>query len=125
MNFDAVTLEHVKPAAAEDLNENQPGRPDTHCWGSFRLARGHGAIQPLERPGQGGSVAPRVGPEAEDPRTPCHRVRYRPVFRVPVNLALKRGQVFKNIRLTLKSGEIECGSGKSTIVLKTQFLKKV
>ena len=38
---------------------------------------------------------------------------------------LKRGQVFKNIRLTSKSGEIECGSGKSTIVLKTMFLKKV
>jgi protein PhnA len=38
---------------------------------------------------------------------------------------LKRGQVFKNIRLTSKGGEIECGSGKSTIVLKTQFLKKV
>ena len=38
---------------------------------------------------------------------------------------LKRGQVFKNIRLTSKSGEIECGGGKSTVVLKTQFLKKV
>jgi protein PhnA len=38
---------------------------------------------------------------------------------------LKRGQVFKNIRLTSKSGEVECRGGKSTIVLKTQFLKKV
>ena len=38
---------------------------------------------------------------------------------------LKRGQIFKNIRLTSKNGEIECGSGKSTIVLKTEFLKKV
>ncbi len=38
---------------------------------------------------------------------------------------LKRGQTFKNIRLTSKAGEVECGSGKSTIVLKTQFLKKV
>jgi len=38
---------------------------------------------------------------------------------------LKRGKVFKNIRLTSKSGEIECRDGKSTIVLKTQFLKKV
>jgi protein PhnA len=37
---------------------------------------------------------------------------------------LKRGQVFKNIRLTSKNSEIECGSGKSTVVLKTQFLKK-
>ena len=38
---------------------------------------------------------------------------------------LKRGQVFKNIRLTSKNGEIECGSGKSTVVLKTEFCKKV
>jgi protein PhnA len=38
---------------------------------------------------------------------------------------LKRGQVLKNIRLTSKSGIIECGGGKSTIVLKTMFLKKV
>lgn len=37
---------------------------------------------------------------------------------------LKRGQTFKNIRLTNKQGEVECRSGKSTIVLKTQFLKK-
>jgi protein PhnA len=38
---------------------------------------------------------------------------------------LKRGQVFKNIRLTSKNGEIECGGGKSTVVLKTEFCKKV
>jgi protein PhnA len=38
---------------------------------------------------------------------------------------LKRGQVFKKIRLTSKSDEVECGGGKGTIVLKTQFLKKV
>ena len=38
---------------------------------------------------------------------------------------LKRGQVFKNIRLTSKNGEIECGGGKSTVVLKTVFCKKV
>ena len=38
---------------------------------------------------------------------------------------LKRGQVFKNIRLTSKSGEIECGGGKSAVVLKTEFCKKV
>jgi protein PhnA len=37
---------------------------------------------------------------------------------------LKRGQTFKNIRLTSKAGEVECRSGKGTIVLKTQFLKK-
>ncbi len=38
---------------------------------------------------------------------------------------LKRGKTFKNIRLTSKSGEIECREGKSTLVLKTCFLKKV
>lgn len=38
---------------------------------------------------------------------------------------LKRGTVYKNIRLTNKDGEVESGKGKSTIVLKTEFLKKV
>lgn len=38
---------------------------------------------------------------------------------------LKRGTVYKNIRLTGKETEIETGKGKSTIVLKTEFLKKV
>ncbi len=38
---------------------------------------------------------------------------------------IKRGTSFKNIRLTSKDEEIECGKGKSTIVLKTCFLKKV
>ena len=38
---------------------------------------------------------------------------------------LKRGTVFKNIRLTGKPEEIECRDGKSTLVLKTCFLKKV
>lgn len=37
---------------------------------------------------------------------------------------LKRGTVIKNIRLTGKASEVECRIGKSTIVLKTQFLKK-
>ncbi len=37
---------------------------------------------------------------------------------------LKRGKVFKNIRLSSKEGEIECRDGKSTLVLKTCFLKK-
>jgi protein PhnA len=37
---------------------------------------------------------------------------------------IKRGTLFKNIRLTSKAGEVECGSGKSTMVLKTEFLKK-
>ncbi len=38
---------------------------------------------------------------------------------------LKRGTVFKNIRLTSKNEEIECRDGKTTLVLKTCFLKKV
>jgi protein PhnA len=38
---------------------------------------------------------------------------------------LKRGTVFKNIRLIDDDEEaIECGSGRNTIVLKTCFLKK-
>jgi protein PhnA len=38
---------------------------------------------------------------------------------------LKQGKAFKNIRLTAKDDEIECREGKSTLVLKTCFLKKV
>jgi protein PhnA len=38
---------------------------------------------------------------------------------------LKRGTVIKNIRLTGDPAEIECRLGKSTIVLKTEFMKKV
>lgn len=37
---------------------------------------------------------------------------------------LKRGNIIKNIRLTGSPDEVECRVGKSTIVLKTQFLKK-
>lgn len=37
---------------------------------------------------------------------------------------LKRGNLIKNIRLTSDSDAVECRIGKSTIVLKTQFLKK-
>jgi protein PhnA len=37
---------------------------------------------------------------------------------------LKRGTVFKNIRLTDDEEAIECGQGRNTIVLKTCFLKK-
>lgn len=40
------------------------------------------------------------------------------------SLNLKRGKTFKKIRLTSKSGEVECREGKTTIVLKTCFLKK-
>lgn len=38
---------------------------------------------------------------------------------------LKRGKAFKNIHLTSKNEEIECREGKTTLVLKTCFLKKV
>lgn len=38
---------------------------------------------------------------------------------------LKRGTVIKNIRLTGKDGEAECRMGKSTIVLRTCFMKRV
>lgn len=41
------------------------------------------------------------------------------------SLVFKRGTVYKNIRLTDKDEEVECREGKSTIVLKTIFLKKV
>lgn len=37
---------------------------------------------------------------------------------------LKQGKVFKNIRLTSSEAEVECREGKSTLVLKTCFLKK-
>ena len=36
----------------------------------------------------------------------------------------KRGTVIKSIRLTDSSDEVECRIGKSTIVLRTEFLKK-
>ena len=38
---------------------------------------------------------------------------------------LKRGTVFKNIRLTGDADAIEAGQGRNTVVLKTMFLKKV
>lgn len=37
---------------------------------------------------------------------------------------LKRGTLFKNIRLTDSDAEIEVGSGRNTLVLKTCFVKK-
>lgn len=39
-------------------------------------------------------------------------------------LNLKRGTLVKNIRTTNDEGQVECRIGKSTIVLKTCFLKK-
>lgn len=41
-----------------------------------------------------------------------------------MSTTLKRGNVIKNIRLTGSVDEVECRVGKSTVVLKTQFLKK-
>ncbi len=40
------------------------------------------------------------------------------------SLTLKRGTLFKNIHLTSSQEEIECREGKSTLVLKTCFVKK-
>lgn len=37
---------------------------------------------------------------------------------------LKRGTAYKNIRLTDNPEEVEVGGGRSTLVLKTCFLKK-
>lgn len=37
---------------------------------------------------------------------------------------LKRGTVFKGIRLTDDEEAVECGQGRNTFVLKTCFLKK-
>ncbi|MBL4884323.1 MAG: alkylphosphonate utilization protein [Planctomycetaceae bacterium] len=37
---------------------------------------------------------------------------------------LKRGTTYKKIRLTSNEAEVECKSGKSTLVLKTCYLKK-
>lgn len=37
---------------------------------------------------------------------------------------IKRGTTIKKIRLTDSEAEVECRIGKSTIVLKTEFLKK-
>ncbi len=41
------------------------------------------------------------------------------------SMTIKRGTVYKNIHLTGNEEEVECGSGRNTIVLKTCFLKKV
>ncbi|MBD1397977.1 alkylphosphonate utilization protein [Pontibacter sp. JH31] len=41
-----------------------------------------------------------------------------------MSTTLKRGNVIKGIRLTGSPHEVECRMGKSTVVLKTEFLKK-
>lgn len=38
---------------------------------------------------------------------------------------LKRGSQIKNVRLTGNPDQVECRIGKSTIVLKASFMKKV
>jgi protein PhnA len=40
------------------------------------------------------------------------------------SITLKRGTKYKNIHLTNNDEEVECREGKTTIVLKTCFLKK-
>ncbi|MFM8332440.1 MAG: alkylphosphonate utilization protein [Candidatus Methylumidiphilus sp.] len=40
------------------------------------------------------------------------------------SIVLKRGKTFKSIHLTDDEAEVECREGKSTLVLKTCFLKK-
>lgn len=40
------------------------------------------------------------------------------------SITLKRGTVMKGIRLTDDADEVECRQGKTTIVLRTEFLKK-
>jgi len=40
------------------------------------------------------------------------------------SITLKRGKLFKSIHLTDNEEEVECREGKSTLVLKTCFLKK-
>ncbi len=41
------------------------------------------------------------------------------------SLNLKRGTKVNKIRLTNDEDEVECRIGKSTIVLRTEFLKKI
>lgn len=41
-----------------------------------------------------------------------------------MSATLKRGVVIKNIRLTDSPAEVECRIGKSSVVLRTEFLKK-
>jgi protein PhnA len=41
-----------------------------------------------------------------------------------MSTTLKRGVVIKNIRLTDSPAEVECRIGKSSVVLRTEFLKK-
>lgn len=41
-----------------------------------------------------------------------------------MSTTLKRGTVVKNIRLTGSEDAVECRVGKSTVVLKTMYLKK-
>ncbi len=40
------------------------------------------------------------------------------------SMTIKRGTLYKEIRLTDNEEEIECGKGRNTIVLKTCFVKK-
>jgi len=42
-----------------------------------------------------------------------------------MSTTLKRGSQIKNVRLTANPDQIECRIGKATVVLKTEFMKKV
>jgi len=42
-----------------------------------------------------------------------------------MSTTLKRGSQIKGIRLTGNPDQIECRIGKATVVLKTEFMKKV
>lgn len=42
-----------------------------------------------------------------------------------MSTTLKRGSQIKGIRLTGNDSQIECRIGKSTVILKTEFMKKV
>jgi protein PhnA len=42
-----------------------------------------------------------------------------------MSTTLKRGSQIKGVRLTGNPDQIECRIGKATIVLKTEFMKKV
>lgn len=42
-----------------------------------------------------------------------------------MSTTLKRGSQVKSIRLTGNDDQVECRIGKSTVVLRTEFLKKV
>ncbi len=55
--------------------------------------------------------------------TRLSRARFRPHGTIE-GFTGGRGTVFKNIILTSKDGEVDCRDGRSTMVLKSEFLKQ-